>query len=860
MATRLTAPALLALTALLGARPARAQVEASAGSPARGVLIPGAAVAGEADATSLEINPGQLGLVDSASSALVFDQWSDDIPREGRGLAFMLASPLIVRGISAGIGFQWLRPTLPGEPESYYQLQLGAGFRLGRGLGVGASWEHLFQSRYGGFDTFSLGLGVRLHAMAAVGLVVRDVGRPRPQPAAARVPREWEAEVAFRPTGTSALELAVGFRSLEGEGARDFLPRARLNATVARGLALFAEVDTPRRRTLLVDATGDRREATDYLGLVGLTASFDRMALSGAAVGDWRRDEDGPDGARGPGASLVLRSYTTRRPPLVALRSVARVKLAGLENDRSFLETVVRLRRLGDDPAVGAVLVEIGGLDLGYGRLEELRAVLEGLGRRKPVFGWLTQASTGEYYLASACHRLAMHPAGGLFLGGLAQTVTFYKSALDSLGVSVDLVRIAQWKGAMEPFVMKEQSEPVRENRNAVLDDVFSHLIAGIARGRDERGLQPAGVRALVDKGLFTPVEAKARGLVDEVADERELDGFVRRTLGRGWAVRDADFGAREPVRWRAPRVAVVLVDGAIAEGRPTGFPSIQGTVAWESQLLDALTAVRADPAVRALVLRVNSPGGSAFASDRIARAVTLVRRAGKPVVVSMGDTAASGGYYVAAPADVIFAPPSVITGSIGIFSFKVDAAGLAGKLGIAAETTKRGARADLFSPFRPWTDDERTAVMGGMEYFYRQFLQTVATGRKSRGISEARADELGRGRIWTGAQALGVGLVDRMGGVDAALEEAARLGRVPVGAGGLPELQVLPEPASDPLETLLALRRLASASERAPATDDLLAAFIARHGRAAARLVLPLLLGPAGGIQARMPYEIELR
>jgi protease-4 len=250
-------------------------------------------------------------------------------------------------------------------------------------------------------------------------------------------------------------------------------------------------------------------------------------------------------------------------------------------------------------------------------------------------------------------------------------------------------------------------------------------------------------------------------------------------------------------------------------------------------------------------VLRVNSPGGSALASDRIARAVSRLR-ARKPVVVSMGDMAASGGYYVSAPGDEIYASAGTITGSIGIFGMKVDVGSLAAKVGLGTETFKRGAHADMFSPFRPWSDQERKLMEQHIRGMYQMFLDTVAAGRKSRGITSQRADELGRGRIWTGAQALDVRLVDKLGGFSEALDEAARRGDVELGPGGVPELVVLPRPVSSPLEALMRLQRIEE-DERAPSVVE-------RYGQTAARLLAPLLLGARDGVEARLPYDIEWR
>jgi protease-4 len=868
-----------AAVTLGGAHPAWSQELFEAPAPTRGVLVPGGAIAGDANATALETNPGQLGLLDTTSTALVVNVWPGGTVREGRGGGFFYAAPLILRSLSIGAAVEWLRPSLESQPSNYGKLALGAGFRLARGLGFGLVWERLFLDRFAGTSSLGLGLGWRPRSWLAAGVTVRDLFRPRAETGGPRLPRETDIEVALRPTGTPRLEIAAGLRSLQGlargaDSETRFSPHVRFSLGLLPALALFGEWGSPRAEVLSFAADGTAQGLTAYQGVLGLTASLDRLMVGAAAIASGEPGVDGASSPRGAGASLVLHSSFNRKPALISFPHLARVKLRGLEGDRAFVETLVALSRLGDDPAVGGLLLQVERLDLGYGRIAELRAVLSEINRSKPVFFSLSQPSTGEYYLASAGRAIVMHPAGDLFLGGLASTVTFFKNALDQLGVAVELVRIAEYKGAMEPFVLSSQSEPVRENRNALLDDLYGRLLDEISRSRSRKGIDRARIAALFDQGLFSAVEAKDLGLIDEVGDERQLEKILERQMGRKLELRDADFGRRDTGRWQSRRVAIILVDGAITDGRPQGLPSpVQGAVAWADPILDAMAAVRRDPSVGAVVLRVNSPGGSAFASDRIAREVARLREARKPVVVSMGDTAASGGYYVAAPADTIVASPSVVTGSIGIYAFKLDLGALVGKLGITTETTTRGGRADFYSMYRPWREDEKVAVNARIRSHYQQFLKTVAGGRKQQGIDERRADDLGRGQVYTGAQAQKLGLVDQLGGVTTAINEAARRGRVATGPGGMPELVLLPAVARDPLEMLLALRRLVEVDDRsgeesapaptlAPSAVSAAAAFLARHGRAAARLLLPLVLAdPASDpIQARLPYDLEVR
>ena len=889
LVSSLASRVLLVLLALVGSAPVRAQTVAPLEIPTRGLLLPGSGPAGPADATALEVNPGQLGLLPGGASALVLNHWADESPHPGRGAGLLFASPFLVRGLSLGAGLSFLMPTDPLGGEDRTKLTVGTGFRLSRGLGVGLSWDHLFGSPYRGTDSWSLGFSLRPHDRLALGGVVRDVNRPRPAADLPRLDREWAGEIAVRPFGTDLLEIAGGVLAMRvgpnqravGQ-TRRFLPQGRFSLRLWRGLYLFGQAAKSRPRPLLAAAPGAEL-AEDFVATLGLSASFDRLSFAAASVGGLVDGSGGLEPESRLGGSFVVRGSQNRQPALVSPRHVARVRLTNLEDDRRFLGALLGLRRLTRDPAVGAVVVVIENLGLGYGRVEELRAVLVRMGTEKPTFASLHQPSTREYHLASACDTIVLHPAGSLFLGGIAQNVVFFKNLLDALGVGVDLVRIAEYKGAMEPFVMAEQSEPVRDNREAVLSDIYARLVRGIGQGRELPGLESKAITSAIDQALFSPAEAKDLGLVDEIAEDDRLDKLIKTRLGRSWAIRDADLGRRDDRRWRPRRIAVVMVDGAITDGKPQGLPVVRGAVAWADPIVEALGAARRDSSIRAVVLRINSPGGSAFASDRIAREVARLKEAGKPVVASMADTAASGGYYIAAPADEIFASPSAITGSIGIYSFKVDVGRLFSQLGLNVETTTRGARADLFSLYSPWSEAERQAVASKMEYAYRRFLEVVADGRKDAGIDLERAHELGRGRIYTGQQAERVGLVDRLGDFGQAVHAAARRGEVPLGPDGTPEMVVLPQLPANPLETLLALRRLVSAqtppaeptsgglpagsepgaSEPGAGEADASPAwvgFFTRHGRTAARLILPLLAAPEGVVQARLPYEIEIR
>jgi protease-4 len=840
---------------------ARAQTSAdvpdAAFRPTRGVYVPEARRAGDGDATAVELNPGQLSLLGHTDVTAIVDAWRARAALPGRGVALFAATPL---GQAAGLGLG-LQRVFAGDAADfagYTKLQLGLGLG-GRNFGVGATWGHLFGDGVGGTNSLDVGASARFLGHAALGLVIEDAARPRLPGATGSLPRRWVGELALRPTGTDRVEVAAAALHLGDEAWSRIGSRFRASVRAGGGWRLFGELELAPRRPL----PGLAADGTDRRLTFGFAADFDHASLALAAREAFVPTSE-PGG--GWGGALVVHHTVQRNVPSVDPIKVVRFELHHLESDRAFVEVALRLRALATEPNVAAVLLVVDELELGTGRIEELRDLVGELRRHgKRVVAYLTYPSTRDMYLASACDRIVLHPAGVVELVGLAQAVTFYKAAMDRLGVSLELIRIAEFKGAMEPFVMTSQSEPVRRNRNELLDDVYDRILAAIASGRAGEPASEAKVAAkaplvgvapaqLVEKGTFTPEEARRAGLIDAVRDDDEVKDYLREYLGapRIAVERRADPAPVRPMRWPGARTAVILVEGTIVDGPNQEFPLGGGGLAGADTLVDALDECRRDPTVRAVVLRVNSPGGSAFSSDVIARAVARVRASGRPVVVSMGDVAASGGYYIAAPADAIFAEPSTTTGSIGIFGYKLDVSGLLAKLSLTTEVTTRGAHADALLPFRSWTPEERAAAEQKIRHLYEMFLATVATGRQRNGLTAARVDELGRGHVYTGAQAKALGLVDEMGGLTAALDRAMALGGLSRGEGEIPELLILPRPSGSLLKRIASF---ASVEDETKTSDGL-----APPLRPLVRLLAPYLFGPGEGIEARLPFDLETR
>lgn len=418
----------------------------------------------------------------------------------------------------------------------------------------------------------------------------------------------------------------------------------------------------------------------------------------------------------------------------------------------------------------------------GYASLREVRSALnEFKAAGKPVVAYLTFATTKTYYLASIASDLAIDPYGVILMPGLASEPIFFAGAFEKYGVNVQVTRVGKYKSAVEPYIRRDMSPENREEIQRLLDDIWGGLLADIAPAR---GLTPAKVQAVVDReGLVRADIAKANHLVDRVAYRDEIYDGLKVKTGRGanskrpfkqvtlddyaQSVRDVAEAPRDDVATAhgGPQVAIVYAEGDIVDGEGD-VDEIGGT-----KFSRELRRLRLDPNVKAVVLRVNSPGGSASASEVIQREVRLMK-AVKPIVVSMGSYAASGGYWISTYGDRIFAEPTTITGSIGVFGIQFDVQKLANDHGITFDAVKTGKYADALTISRPKTPEELAILQHMVDWIYDQFITKVSESRK---LKRDRVEEIAQGRVWSGSEAKKLGLVDELGGLDAAIAYAAK-------------------------------------------------------------------------------------
>ncbi|MEK7270396.1 MAG: signal peptide peptidase SppA [Planctomycetota bacterium] len=472
--------------------------------------------------------------------------------------------------------------------------------------------------------------------------------------------------------------------------------------------------------------------------------------------------------------------------------------------DETFFSLLRRLKRAEQDAALAGVVLDLTGpVDLDLGQVSEIQARVRGIRKAgKRVAALLSLAETKHFLLAAECDEVLMDPAGAMMLTGGRLEVLYVKPLLDKLGLAFDGVQRGKYKNALEPLTCAEMTPASKEVYEAILDRLHAEIVRAGVEGRK---IPDARFREILEQGPFSARESQRRGLVDALVADSDLAARLGAAKGAGPAPIIRGYGKRrpkgpaslmdllslfKPPAAAAPegdRISIVFLEGMISEGE-SGDPFSGGAIL-RGPTVRILKRLQSDASVKAVVLRVNSPGGSAAASDAIAREVKALA-AKKPVIASFGGMAASGGYYFAAPARRILADPMTLTGSIGVFGGKLVMKDLFEKVGIRPQVLARGKRSGIFSPTSPFSEDERKALEAMMEDTYQDFLKVVAEGRK---MKVEDADRVGQGRVWTGADASARGLVDELGGLWESIQVAKK-------EAGIPEdrkmpIEILPKP-----------------------------------------------------------------
>lgn len=691
------------------------------------------------DASALVVNP----------SALAFQRGSElFLSRSVNGLQ---QTNLFLSG--GGFGSGWQQFYTP-QGRFLNDFTLGTSVMLLDTLSLGGNFSYLqFLDNQGGNSAnFGLSALYRPNPWLSAGVRLDNITNP-PVGGNVQLPRVYRAGFAVRP-GTDRVTLSLDGLWKERDPLYAITPVLGVQAELFPGLVLRGMADN---------------QLNYNLGLALKFGQFTMGGMSGVTSG-----RVGPSDM----VYIATSDLADRHALNLGAPRMAYMRLGGnlldeptgaLDLRRTYYPGVLHItRRIAEakaDPRINGIVLDLRGVRSGLGKIQEVRDAIADLrAAGKTAVAYVYSPSIGEYYLATSCDKIIQHPSGSLDITGLSHAMTFFKGTLDKLGIRPQFVAVGKFKSAPEQYTRKEFSPPARQEAQELLDAEFAQIVEGVAKARR---LSSKEVETLVNRGLFTPPAAKEHNLVDDVAYPDQVPGMFEKGPAHTYPLKEY-----KPATWGTPEVlAVVSIDGTITRGESAG-DMINGATSGSATITRALREIRKDDNVKAVVIRVDSPGGDATAADEMGREIDLLRQAGKPVIVSMGDVAASGGYWVSANGQKIYAEPGTITGSIGVFSGFFSFGGLLPKVGVTTETLKRGEHADMDSGFRTLTEQETTMLRDQARYTYVQFLERVANGRK---MSTSRVDEIAQGRVWAGSRAQDIGLVDKLAGLEAAIADARK-------------------------------------------------------------------------------------
>ena len=791
-----------------------------------GVMTPPPGTAATVDEShALVINPAGLGFMEGPQ-AMVAHSGADFVGPTGASTSMWGGVRLLER-VSLAAGMDWLRPaqqlfeapTLSSQGPPAFPLlgrnavraNVGGAFRFTDELSVGGAYRHLWGTRQSTYNIGSLDVGVtfRPFRWLSTGLVLEQGNSPFA--GNKRVLRSLRGAVAVRPyfeRFTFSYEWRVDeYLRLDTQllARAEILPGISLMGNVFHLDLAAGSVQSVwglyQGRTTdptdMLNAVGPvARSSAQRIG-VGLGFQVDLEHFGGGMLGTWTPGRgflqpyngipDPRTGGAGTlgGLSMYGRASVERYPSMIRTgASHIVIDLQGklgspepgnpveaaaglLLGEDSGGDVIARLDTARRDRRVKVVVLRIRSLDVGWGRIVEVRQRVEALRKAgKRVVAHMDYAGDEEYHIASAADKIYLSPGGMLALDGFSVSLQFVGAALDRVGVHVQAVAAGKYKSAPEQLTQTQPSEANKEVQRAILDGLYDVHTAALSR---LRGLPVEKIRELLDRGGLSAEEAIEEKMVDGLAYADDLEEVAGKDLGMGKLSLSDSYGQDLLRRWRwaAPSaIAVVPLEGEIRQGK--GGVGTGGSSAGADDVVEALRAAAEDDDIKAVVLRVESPGGDSLASDLIWNAVAQLRKK-KPVIASFGDLAASGGYYAACGADLIVAEPTTLTGSIGVFALSFEVKDLLDRFGVTVWEENRGRLAGG-GWWRPWTDEEKANVEKFVGLSYKTFLSRVKSGRK---FSQAKVEEIAQGRVWTGRQAKEIGLVDEIGGIVDAIEFA---------------------------------------------------------------------------------------
>jgi protease-4 len=733
-----------------------------------------------------------------------------DTQKVNCGQSLDVAAPLPFN-IATGVRIDYLIPPaasgFPFAGYTYVWGTWGLAYKVSDRLSIGASLQHSYSSDsyLSGLWGVSTGLSFRPNSRLALSAVLADWNGPSeqvvgsPGPGTPILDRSYTLAAAFRPTGKRDFELGVevkcqdlgpGNQCITGDGLYE--PRVTVGVDVPG-------VGRARADVTVAHLGNDQERAV--VGTAGLEISIGRGSVGGGALFGNGLGNQTTSAAY---ATASLAWYTP--PGVFHPREAVSIRLESTPTVREHTHLLKKLWRIADDLDIAAVTLVLRAEPAdSYAHAEELADAIRVLrARKKKVLCSWEDAGPRALYVCANADRIVVNPSGGLRYAGLGMRYTYLGKLLENLGIRAEFIRVSEHKSAPEQFTNEHASATAARDHENLLRNFEAVFNRDVAVGRK---MSEARVREVTRNGPFIASEAKEAGFVDGTAFDDELERATRELVGSDVSYSKYEEVPLAPASFSEPdHVALVYVEGDMVDGRTKHIPLLGIDLVGSYSVVDTLNAVKDDAHVKAVVLRIESPGGSSMAADVMWRAVVELSKK-KPVIVSMGTVAASGGYYIACAAKEIYALPLTITGSIGVFYGKADLSGLAQKVGVSFDTYKTTPRADAESLFRPFSEDEKQALTVKVHQFYDTFLDRVASGRH---MTKAEVDAVGSGRVWTGQEALDNRLVDKLGGLREALADARKLGHLDADA----PFEELPAIQKTLLDTALGLVGISGADE----------------------------------------------
>ncbi len=717
-------------------------------------------------------------------------------------------------GVDGGSGLLFMNPFISGaDEENGFQNDWGIGVNLGH-LGFGAervtgnkeatrySWGSSMELSEGfniGFayhwssgdldrqNSYDIGMLVRPTRWLSLGGQVTEVGRPKYN--GVRQDPTYHLGLALRPIGhrltlTADATIWKGYYTDPDDDSNISLVEYDDKFDLTFGAEWMATENLALRGGYSLDSE---------IVFAGMSVYGGHLSLNGYSASRSHTQHDGAPDNVGVG---WLRMSSEWRPSLTDLfqpKKVVTLKLKGTiveepepfsffrKRNMTLLTLLNKIERLRKDPNVTGVLLEIENFSIrGSDRLEFRDALQRFRDEGKKVVVYLEDDGLGNYFLASVADRIIMHPGGGLIVTGLFANQFYLKGTLDKIGIDVQFARAGKYKSAAEILTSDGMSQPARESLDAVVETIWQTILEGIAEGR---GVSKQQVINWIDQATYTPDEALEAGLVDAIAYDDELQDEVEVAFGDE-SIRTVAAGpyfSREIAEYEwedmtSPKIAIIYATGDILRGESSSRGGLfGGRKMGSSSITKAIRKARSNPRVKAIVLRVESGGGTGYASDIIQREIEKTTNEdleGRhiPLIVSFSDAAASGGYHISCKADTIVAPVTCITGSIGVLGGKFVTKELSDKIGITYDGVRRGKNANFWSITEKWDDEQMENVQHLIDEYYQDFITHVAEGR---GMDTTQVNEVAQGRIWSGADAKEIGLVDVNGGFLTAIEIA---------------------------------------------------------------------------------------